>query len=170
MAQTLTSKITLMLSSVLANTVGIANVSAPIDRVTQIALASGVGLNQADRVYSETRTLGAAATVTLDLAGVLLDIFGAVCTFARVKAIIIVADPTNVNDVQMGAAAATQFIGPLGSATDFVRTRPGGITMLVAPDATAWPVGAGATDFLKFTNSGGGTGVTYDLAIIGASA
>lgn len=166
----LASKITLLLESLLTNAVGVANVSGNISRQFALTLASGVGLNQADRVYSETRTLAASADVTLDLAGVLLDIFGSVITFARLKGIIILPLAANTNDVVMGAAAATPFLGPLGSATDTLNVKPGGMACLVAPTATGWAVGAGATDMLKFANSAGGTGVTYDLVLIGASA
>ncbi|HMF88743.1 MAG TPA: hypothetical protein VK575_11750 [Gemmatimonadaceae bacterium] len=171
MATTLTSSVQLMLRALFANpAIGVAISQATIDRSTVISLADGFGANQCDRVYSETRTLAASASVTLDLAGVLLDAFGSVITFARIKAIIIAALAANTNNVVMGAAAGTQFLGPLGSATDTVHVRPGGILALVAPDVTAWPVGAGATDLLKFTNSAAGTGVTYDLILLGASA
>jgi hypothetical protein len=108
--------------------------------------------------------------VELDLAGILLDALGGVITLARVKAIIVIASPANVNNVIMGGAAATVFLGPLGSATDLVNIRPGGMAMFVAPDAVGWVVGAGTTDKLKFLNGGAGTGVTFDLIIIGASA
>lgn len=170
MSQTLTSKITLLLDSLYQNTVGIAQVNATIARASAFPLASGTGLNQSDRVYSETITLAASATVTKDLAGSLVDIFGAVITFVKIKAIIVLPLAANTNNVIMGAAAATQFVGPLGSVTDTISTRPGGMTCLVAPDATAWAVGAGATDFLKFANSAAGTSVTFDLVLLGTSA
>jgi len=170
MPLTLTSKITLLLESLLENTVGVANVTGNHSRQLALSLASGVGLNQADRIYSETRTLAASANVTLDLSGVLLDIFGAAILFARLKAIILLPLAANVNNVVMGAAAATIFLGPLGGATHTIATAPGGMTCLVAPTAVGWSVGAGATDFLMFANGGAGTGVTYDLILIGASA
>jgi hypothetical protein len=173
MAKTLTSKLTLLIDALFTNAAtGIFPTlqGQAQARSSQIALANGTGANQADLIYTETRTLGASASVTLDLAGVLTDIYGALITFARIKAIIILAAAANTNNVLMGAAAATQFLGPLGSATDVVNVRPGGWGIFVAPDATAWAVGAGATDFLKFANSAAGTGVTFDLAIIGASA
>jgi hypothetical protein len=50
--------------------------------------------------------------------------------------------------------------------------RPGGVLALFtgAADANGYAVAAGATDFLRIANSGGTTGVTYDIWIIGTSA
>lgn len=170
MAVTLTSKISLIADFNYGDQAGVQKKSG-ISNIAQLyTLASGVGANQADKIYAETRTLGPSATVTLDLAGTLVDVFGAVCTFVRVKGIFLFAAAANANNVLIGAAAGTQFLGPLGSATDVVNVRPGGFSCFFAPDATAWPVGAGATDFLKFANSAAGTSVTYDLYIFGASA
>jgi hypothetical protein len=170
MAVTLTGKISFLGDFNYGDQTGVQK-KAGISNIAQLYnLASGVGLNQADKIYAETRTLAASGNTTLDLAGVMTDVFGAVITFARIKGIFIFADPANTNNVLMGAAAATQFIGPLGSATDVVNVRPGGFACFFAPDATGWAVGAGATDFLKFANSAAGTGVTYDLYLIGASA
>lgn len=170
MSATLVTAINTQIDAILSNLVGVANVSANLSRGLRVAMASGVGANQADKVYSETKSIAASGTYDVDLAGVLTDVFGAICTFARVKCIAVFADPGNTNNVLVGAAAATQFIGPLGSATDKVNVRPGGSVCFFAPDATAWPVGAGATDFLRFTNSAAGTAVLFDFVIIGASA
>jgi hypothetical protein len=170
MAASLATNVSITLGAILTQTVGLAPVSAPILRQLILALPNGVGANQADKVYSETKTIVASGTYDLDLAGTILDVFGAVCTFARVKLVAIFADGGNTNNVLIGAAAATQFIGPLGSATDKINVRPGGCSINFAPDATGWPVGAGATDFLRFTNSAAGTSVLFDILIVGASA
>jgi hypothetical protein len=170
MAATLTSKITLLLDALFSKTNGLQNANTGITKNQAVALTSGVGANQADLCYVENRTIAASGTATLDLAGVLLDIYGATITFARIKAILIFAAAANTNNVLMGGAGANAFIGPFGSSTDTISTKPGGITALVAPDATAWAVTAATADLLKFTNSAAGTGVTYDLVIVGASA
>lgn len=169
MAATLSTKVNLQIDAILQNLVGVANVQANLSRGSLTSMASGTGANQADKVYSETKSIVASGTYDLDLAGVLLDAYGAVITFARVKLIAVFADAGNTNNVLIGAAAATQFIGPLGSATDKINVRPGGVSVNFAPDATAWPVGAGATDFLRFTNSAAGTSVLFDIVIVGAS-
>ena len=135
-----------------------------------IALASGTGANQADKVFVDTRTIGASGNDDLDLAGVLVDGLGVVITFARIKAILVMAADANTNNVIMGAAAATVFFGPFGANTHTCHARPGGIIAFACKDATGWPVGAGATDLLRFTNSAGGTTVDYTIVIVGSSA
>lgn len=144
--------------------------SAAIAFESQVNLDTGTGLNAADKAYVDTNTLAASGTLDLDLAGSLTDALGAALTFARVKAIFLRAALGNTNNVVLGGAAATQFVGPFGAATHTISVRPGGFLAIMAPDATAWPVVAGASDFLRFANSAAGTTVTYDVLIIGASA
>jgi len=134
------------------------------------SLDSGTGANQADKVWSDTRTITASGTDDIDLAGVLLDAFGAALTFAKVKLIAVAAYAANTNNCVVGNAAATQFVGPFGAATHTVAVAPGGFFMVGRPDAAGWAVGAGASDLLRVTNSAGGTSVTYDVVILGTSA
>jgi hypothetical protein len=136
----------------------------------QINLASGTGANQADRIFHDTRTLTASATENLDLAGTLIDAFGATLTFARIKGLIVYAAPANTNNVLVGGAASNGFINWVGDTTDVLTVRPGGLICSFAPDAVAYAVTASTGDLLKVTNSGGTTGVTYDVVIVGSSA
>lgn len=166
MAATLTGKMTIQLDAILANAVGLATVQANLSRGLSVAMASGVGANQWDKVYSEVAK-SLTANYDLDLAGVLLDVFGGVITFARVKAIVAIADAGNTGDVLIGGIGATAFFGPFNANTDKVRVRPGGAVALFAPDATAWPVTAATADILRFAPSAGTQLV--DFAILGAS-
>lgn len=144
--------------------------SANISFAQSIHLDNGTGANAADRLYADTNTLAASGTVDVDLAGTLTDALGAALTFARVKAIFIRAAVGNTNNVVLGGAASNQFVGPFGAAAHTIAVKPGGFLGMVAPDATGWPVTAGTGDLLRIANSGAGTGVTYDVVIIGASA
>lgn len=137
---------------------------------SSMILGSGVGAGQADRVFSDRRTIAPSGTDDLDLAGALVDIFGATITFARIKVIAVAALAANANNVVIGAAAAAQFFGPYGANTHTENVRPGGLSLKVAPDATAWVVTATTADLLRIANSAGGTSVTYDIVLIGASA
>lgn len=134
------------------------------------ALASGVGAGQADRIFSDQRTIAPSGTDDLDLTGTLVDIFGATISMARVKLIEVRAAAANVNNVVIGAAAANQFFGPYGANTHTENVRPGGLSLKIATDATAWVVTAGTGDLLRIANGGAGTSVVYDIVIIGASA
>lgn len=48
--------------------------------------------------------------------------------------------------------------------------RPGGLLVLAAPDVAAYAVTAATGDLLHVANSAGGSAVTYDVVVIGASA
>lgn len=144
-------------------------VSLDLNWALDLALTEGTGANQADKIFADRRTLAASATENLDLAGVLPDPFGATLTFVTVKAIVVKASAANTNDLVIGAAGSNPFTGPLGGTSPTISVRPGGMVVLAAP-ATGWTVTAGTGDILKVTNGGSGTGVTYDIIIIGTSA
>lgn len=170
MATSLQTQLKVEVIANLANVVGLYQSNSIINNAATASLAQGTGANQSDRIYHETNTLGASATKDYDLAGVLTDIYGTVISFARVKAVAIFADAANTNNVVLGGAAATQWVGPFGAAAHTIHVRPGGALLFFCSDATGWPVGAGATDFLRAANSAGGTSVTYSIIVIGASA
>lgn len=130
---------------------------------------SGTSENQVDKMFSDSRTINASSSETLDLAGSLSDAFGATITFATVKAILIKANAGNTNNVVVGNAGANDFVGPFGAATHTIAVKPGGVFLITAPE-TGWTVTAGTGDALKIANSGAGTGVTYSIIILGTSA
>jgi hypothetical protein len=101
---------------------------------------------------------------------VLLDAFGAAITFARIKTLAIAADAGNTNNVIVGNAATNGFVSWVGAAAHTVTVRPGGVLLVAASDATAYVVTAGTADLLHIANSAGGSSVTYDVVLIGASA
>jgi hypothetical protein len=133
-----------------------------------VVLSDGVGANQAQVIFSDTRALALGANETLDLNGVLLDAFGAVVNFTKVKAIAIKAANTNVGDLQIGGAAAQAFVGMFADPTDKLLLKSGGFICVVAPGAAGMAVGAGASDQLKITNADGANAASYDIVIIGS--
>ena len=148
---------------------GLAQRSAPHSLSLSKTLTSGIASGQADVAYSATRTIAASGTDDLDLAGVLVGAFGT-STFVRVKSIFVTADAGNTNNVVIGAAAATQFVGPFGAATHTIALAPGNGFLVTNTGATGWTVTASSADFLRIANSGAGTSVTYSILIVGASA
>lgn len=132
-----------------------------------LSFADGAGAGQAQKIFSDTRTLAASATEDLDLAGSLTDAFGATLTFTEIKAILIKAAAGNANNVIVGGASSNQFATPFGAGTHTLTVRPGGLLLLAAGDATGYGVTAGTGDLLKIANSAGGTSVTYDIVLIG---
>jgi len=139
-----------------------------IQRNKSYSFTDGAGADQADVHWSDERTLAALASEDLDLAGGLIDAFGAAITFARIKGIYVEADATNINLVAVGGAGANALLGWMASASDNIRVRPGGLFLLVAPDATGWPVTAGTADLLRIANLAGGTSVKYRIVLVGS--
>lgn len=167
----LSTKIALSVDATLTSALDLTTVSAPVAVRRAVRLLSGTGAGQADKLWSDTRTLAASGTEDLDLAGVLVDPFGAAITFAKVKGLFVAAAPGNTNNVVVGASATLTWAALL-NATGTVTLRPGAFFLAVAgaADATGYAVGAGTSDLLKVANSGAGTGVTYDIVVIGTSA
>lgn len=165
----LTSSLSVGVSATQTLALDLATATFPVTKSYPISLASGVGANQADRLFSDTRTLAASATENLDLAGVLTDAFGATLTFVKVKAVIISAAAANTNTVDVTRPASNGT--PLFlAASDGLSVRPGGLFLLAAPDLTGYAVTAATGDLITVTNGGAGTSVTYDVVILGTSA
>ena len=143
------------------------NPAATLERVVTQALSSGAGLNQADRMFSDIRTIGATTNDDLDLAGSLTDAFGVTVTFARLKMIFVQNPATNTGNVEIGGAT-NPMVGYVGDATDKILIPPGGFALLVAPTATGWAVTATTGDILRIRNAGS-TSQDIPVILIGAA-
>ncbi len=164
----LSANINLTVNGILTSSLDLEAVQSSLSRKMLLALTDGTGANQVNNVFSDTRSLAASGTEALDLAGTLTNAFGAVVTFTRVKALLVFAAATNMNDVIVGGAGANGFATPFGAAAHTVRVKPGGCFMLTAPDVNGYAVTAGTGDLLQVTNGAAGSGVTYDVIVIGA--
>lgn len=143
--------------------------SAPVSFSARTRLTTGTGANQADKIFTDTRTLSASATEDLDVSGALTTPLGGTFVIARIKAIIVTAASTNANNVNVTRPAANGV--PLFlAAGDGVPVKPGGAFVWVAPDVTGIAVTAATGDLVTFTNSAGATSVTYSVVFIGASS
>jgi len=166
----LTSQVSVAVNATQTALFDLAAGTVPLSVLRGSSTADGTGLGQADRIFHDTRTLTASSSEDLDLAGVLVDVFGATLTFARIKTLLISAAVGNTNNIIVGNAATNGFISWVGAATHTVTVRPGGLLLVSAVDATAYTVTAATADLLHIANSGAGTSVTYDVVLIGASA
>lgn len=144
----------------------IAPPTALIDKTFLMSLLNGVGLDKAEKVWQSTRTLAASATEDLDLSGGLTDIYGVSLTFTKIKAILIAALKANTNDVIVGNAAINALL-LFGVATATRAIKPGSFDLYTDNSAAGIVVTAGTGDLLKILNGGGGTGVTYDIIVVG---
>lgn len=163
---TLTTKANIRVSTSLSN---------PLDLVTPVApqmfsylldMTSGVGLNQADKVWSDRRTVAASTTDSLDLAGSLTDALGVAFTPARVKGIIL--RNRGVQNLAL-TRPASNGVPWLTAAGDAIIVVPGGLQLWLAPTAAGIAVTAATGDLIDVVN-GAGVSVDYDMVIIGASA
>lgn len=166
-----TSRFTYELTSTLVGTHDFAPPGSALRLAGQLDLINGTGAGAADRVFADQRTINASSNDDLDLAGVLTDALGTALTFLRIKLLYIRAADANVNNVVVGAAASNQFATLLNT-TGTVTLRPGSFLIAAngSADATGWAVTAGTGDLLRVANSGAGTSVNYDIAVVGCSA
>ena len=134
------------------------------------ALTDGVGANEADLVYSAQRTLGAGVSEEIDLYGGLDDSFGNTLNFARIKGFYIKPKADNGDTITVGNASANGWPGFFGALTHTIVLPAGSVIMILAPDATGWPVTNASADKLKVVNNDGGAAAIYDIVLIGASA
>lgn len=164
----LTTTLDIGLVANLSTALDLVSAAAPMTYSKRTSLASGTATGQADKIFSDTRTIAASGTEDLDLAGVLVDALGATLTFVKVKAVLIVAAAGNTNAVRVTRPASNG--APLFlAASDGLDVLPGGTFLWTAPGAGI-TVTAGTGDLLTVANSSSGTSVTYDVVIIGTSA
>lgn len=126
----------------------------------------GTGANQANQIFTDTRTLTASASENLDLAGGLTDAFGNTVTFTKVKGILLVAAAGNTNNVNL-TRPASNGVPIFLAASDGIGVQPDGAVSIVAPSAAGYTVTASTGDIITVANSGGGTAVTYTIVIVG---
>lgn len=132
-------------------------------------LTDGTTADKADLVFHERRTVTAGNSHTYDLAGGITDQMGNSLLMARVKALVIVSLATaDAAQLDVGGAGASGWNTWVNDSTDIMTVMAGGVLVLLAPGATAYPVTAGTGDQLKVAAVGGD--VQFDIAIIGASA
>lgn len=160
-------KINSTLESVLTN---LAKTKSEISKEYTYKLADGTGANQADEVFSDTRTLATSTAEDIDLNGVLVNAFGESVSFTTVKAFIVHASKDNTDNISVVAKATNGWVAPFVAAEDGVTLRPGGTMMIINPDVTGMPVTAGSTDLLTLTNLNSGASGAYDIILIGVKA
>lgn len=169
----LTSKFGITVDALLTSALDLTTVSAPLERRAAVRLATGTGAGQADKIFSDTRSLTTGASEDLDLAGVLTDALGATITFARVKGLFVAAAAANTTNLTVGANVVNGWatlLGPTGASGGTVTLRPGGMFLAAcgSADATGWAVTAGTGDLLHVVNAAGAT-AAYDIVVVGAS-
>lgn len=134
-----------------------------IDKLVSYVTGSGAG--GADGYFAAAINIAASGSQTWDLTSQ-TDPLGQALDFVRVKAVIVLADAANTNDIVLEGGASTPYLGPLGGTTPTLNVRPGGMALYMDPGATGY-LTSGSNN-LKLANSSSGSAVTGKLIVIGA--
>lgn len=131
----------------------VANFKYPLALSKQVALADGVGANQANTLFDDIVTIADGGTQSLDLTGVLKDAFGDNFDAVKIKAIYIESVDANTTVVTVGNDAAAFVF--LGAAAHTVALGPGDFFCMTRRGATGLAVVAGTGDVIKLANAAG---------------
>ncbi len=135
------------------------------------ALASGTAADEADRIWSDQRTLAAGANDDLDLTALTHSLFGSTVTidFARVKAILIIHTSTTTGEkLALDSSVTNGFTGPFAaSATSKVEIGADSAALL-ASKKDGWAT-ASNNKVLRIHN-GGSASAVYNIVVLGTSA
>lgn len=170
MADSFNGSIAVVLNATLSGDSDIGTSSHTINQNYKTTFTSGTGANQANQMWADTRTIAASGADDLDLAGGITNALGTTITFTSIKGIIVSAAAANTNDVQIGGDATAALAELFAHSSDIINVKPGGTFAIVNPNANGYAVTATTADILQITNSSSGTGVTYDIIIVGETA
>ncbi len=146
-------------------TVDLSTTQSQFNLSKTIALTFGSAANQANMVFTDTRSTAGAEDLDVS-GGALTDAFGVVYTIARMKALVVCASTANTTNVVLGGDAAS--VPFLSTAATTTTLKPGGCFVLTDPSATGVVVTATSADIIQVAPSSGT--VAYDILIIGASS
>lgn len=153
-----------------ANAYGGPDFNPVIDALYQ--LTDGTVADKADIVYAAERSFTSSTPDPIDLAGVLTDAFGAAITAAEIVALMIInttkAGVRNTVALSVGAGSNPWF-GMFGATGDIIKIPPGGMLLLVAPDANGMGTITAATADILNIAPGAAAGA-YQIAILARTA
>lgn len=163
---TFTGNVNVNVTGTLSNALDIGSAAHSFTKSYKQAFANGTAADQANAVYTDTRTVGGSADDDIDLAGILVDGLGSTITFTSIKGIIINSVSANGDALHLTDDGAAGFFTYLGATGDIIKIRPGGTFALVNPEADGYAVTATTGDILRITNADSSS-ATYDIILIG---
>lgn len=161
----LTSKVIFTLQTQYTGSAGLGTSTETMNLDYAISLTNGTGANQANVVYSASRSLADDANEVLDFyaSGSLTDAFGTALTIETLKILIVYNTSTEATLKIGGGAVACNIFAAVG---DILSLPPGGKFMYSAPDATGLDITTNK-DF-NFLHDGQGTSaLVYKVIAIG---
>jgi hypothetical protein len=154
-------------SGALALSPDLGEAGSQIRQVFEHIFAQGTANGEVDKIYVDSFSIAASATTDFDLAGSLTDIYGLPFTPVEIAAIIVYADATNTNNVEVGGDSNS--VPFLKDKTDVAVVRPGSIYLQTFGGAGV-TVTASTGDIFQLANSSSGSAVTGKVIILGRSA
>ena len=154
--------------------IGIASY-AITDSAVVANFSAGSGLNQANYVWADRRTLLASASEVINMsAPVPQDALGQVLNLLKIKALYIfnyggaTAAPADI--IKVGGEGSSDCWNSIfdGSDTAKLSLQPGGALVLTAPSAAGYAVTNPGNYKLKIENTNGAQAVDYKIIVIGA--
>lgn len=146
------------------NDLGSPSLPITIHEALEINPSGATGLDHADTLFADTRTLASAASENLDMNGVLIDAFGTIVSNAEVVGIYLKAAPANTTTLAFFGATTNAFNGPLSGTAPKLSLAPGEWVFLGSRNG--WGVTAATGDILAVAN-GTGAAASYSIAVIG---
>jgi len=164
-ATTLAATVRVQVTGGFDNALDLMNVQAPISYTNAVAFTNGVGLSQADMLFTDTRS--SAIAEDLDLSGgALTTAHGAVFTITELKALIVCASSANTGNVLVGGDAASVLF--LNTAATTVTLKPSGCFVYTDPSAAGTTVTNTTADIVQVAPSAGTQ--AYSIIIMGSSS
>jgi hypothetical protein len=173
MSESLNVRFNSQFTANLTNTLALEQVTANPSLSIASVLTNGTGVNQADQIFADQRTLNPSTNENINVATFSgsLDAVGGTLSLARIKMLLVQnLNGTEANNLTIGGAGAGAWT-PLtnGSSSLKVSIPGGGSFEVIAPGATGWAVGSSSGSLLNVANVSS-TGTTqYNLIVVGAS-
>ncbi len=147
--------------------------------INAATLTTGPGLNQANQLWHDRRTLASAAVEEIDLFDFAVDAgtapndsLGNALAMVRAKVFLFYNRSTTAGEsfTIFGEGSTAAWNTPLnGSDTAKAVVGPGGIFLLTDPSAAGMAIADTTNHLFKVENSGSGSN-DYDIIVIGANA
>lgn len=161
------AKISTQISIIHSGTADLASPIATVAKNLSAAFNFGTSIGQATQEFTDTRSLAASTSESLDLSGATLkDALGNALAFTKVVVIIVQANPANGGNITVGPPASNGFVGPFGAASQTQIIDAGDWYMAVNQNG-GWTVTNSTGDLLQISNTDSVNPGTYDIYIIG---
>jgi len=166
----LTTEFSFRVAGSITKTLGALTALIKPDVQMSLALASGILLDQADKMYYSRPTITGSATLSLDVAtaGGLLDVFGDAFAIAKLK-VVVIKSLLSICPNEVRLSRPANGVPILGATGDFIVIGPGGSLVWIAPALAGVAVTAATGDLMDIVNTAAGN-VQPEIVIIGASA